>query len=1071
MYSGEYLDIIEVGIQGPPGTGMPAGGLKDEILTKKSDANYDYEWKRFKTVLEKHESINEEELRDGLLWNNTSSDVIQYYDGSIIKTLLYSEGSETDQVLCGSSLPNGNLILKSTSAEEKGSIIIPEFNTPGIIVNDELGHISTISQLPIENLPPHSSSIAEFGVASKELYGHVKIGSSIVVDNGVIDVDINTGKGLEYIGETPNKILEIDDTVVTLSDNQVLLNKTLESPVIHSEDSIVDEYGNELLTFKAVTYAKNNVAVENARVAEGPRIYPVGEDNNIDLILSGKGYGNVKIDDDVVTTNTKFQVLTNKVLTDNVVESIYPREDRVNKLYLPDVTDTLVTLNAAQTLTNKTLTAPKFVNHGYIADSNGNELVVFNSYESAVNDITIENAPESNSPVIKASGDDASIDLVLRAKGAGFVRVDNDVVTTNSANQTLINKTLFEPIVSSLYQNSEKTNKITFPEVSDIVVTLNATQTLTNKTLTAPKFVDNGYIADVGGNELLMFNSHDSAVNTIAVENAASLNPPAIKVVGDDSNIDLVLKAKGAGSVRVNDDVITTNNANQTLSNKTLFEPVISSLYQDSEKNNKIIFPGVSDTVVTLNAVQTLTNKILTEPKFTDYGFIADINGNELIVFNIYDSAVNSIVVENAVEFDSPVIRADGDDINVDLILKAKGAGSVKVDSDIITTNNAVQTLTNKILTTPRIINNDYIADLNGNKLLMFGSVPAAKTYLKLINNTVENDVILEVLGSDNVGLNIIPNGSGNIQINNDVITTNTAKQLLNNKILYKPIISSLYQDPEKINEITFPAISDTVVTLKAEQTLKNKILTTPKIISDDYISDINGNELLMFGSTPSAETYLKLTNNTAGNNTILEALGSMNTGLDIVTSGTGTVRINNDVVTTNAASQTLTHKTLIEPTIGNFVNANHNHSNNVNGGQITDAALSSPVTPAKGGTGFNSYTLGDIIYASSPDTLVKLPGNTTTDTKLLTQTGTGTKSSSPEWKKYKHEQVIGDGISTEYTINHNLNTRAHTISIWRNIPPYDEIDYYVEKTTLNTITLYFDRVLQQDEFSVVIIG
>ena len=42
MYSGEYLDIIEVGIQGPPGTGMPAGGLKDEILTKKSDANYDY---------------------------------------------------------------------------------------------------------------------------------------------------------------------------------------------------------------------------------------------------------------------------------------------------------------------------------------------------------------------------------------------------------------------------------------------------------------------------------------------------------------------------------------------------------------------------------------------------------------------------------------------------------------------------------------------------------------------------------------------------------------------------------------------------------------------------------------------------------------------------------------------------------------------------------------------------------------------------------------------------------------------------------------------------------------------
>ena len=57
MYSGEYINIIDGGIQGPPGTGMPAGGLKDEILTKKSDANYDYEWKRFKTVLEKYEQI------------------------------------------------------------------------------------------------------------------------------------------------------------------------------------------------------------------------------------------------------------------------------------------------------------------------------------------------------------------------------------------------------------------------------------------------------------------------------------------------------------------------------------------------------------------------------------------------------------------------------------------------------------------------------------------------------------------------------------------------------------------------------------------------------------------------------------------------------------------------------------------------------------------------------------------------------------------------------------------------------------------------------------------------------
>lgn len=709
----EYIDIIEIGIQGPPGVSMPSGGLKDEILTKKSNIDYDYEWKKPKVILEKYENINENELTDSLLWNNTTIDAIQYYNENNIKTLLYSEGSKSDQILSGSTEPYGNLILKSTSNEIKGSIIIPEFNFPGFIKNDEFGNILSGQQIEAIDLPSHTSLTTEYGVADKNLYGHVKIGDGIAVDNGVI---------------------KIDDNVATLNDRQILINKTLTSPIlvspiIQDENSIIDENGNKLLTFKTKINAKNNIVIENSIINNGPKIYPVGEDENIDLILNSKGHGNVKIDNDVITTNTSFQVVSNKVLIDNVIESVYPREDKINRIYFPDINDTIVTLNATQVLTNKTLTEPKFINQGFIADVNGNELLVFNSYDLAVNNITIENAINLNSPIIKATG-------------------DND-------------------------------------------------------------------------------------------------------------NIDLVLKAKGTGSVKIDDDIITTNNANQILNNKTLIEPIINSFYLNSEKTNKIIFPEISDTVVTLNAIQTLINKTLT---------------------------------------------------------------------------------------TPKIINNDYISDINGNKLLAFDSTPGASTYLKLTNNISENNVILETLGSTNVGLNIIPSGLGTIQINNDIITTNTA-----------------------------------------EQTLLNKIL--------------------------------------------------------------------------------------IEPTINNLINANHNHSNSVNGGQITDSALSSPVTPAKGGTGFSSYTLGDIIYATSTNTLNKLPGNITTDTKLLTQTGTGTESKAPEWKKYKHEQTIGDGINTEYIINHNLNTRAHTISVWRNVFPYDEIDYYVEKTTLNTITLYFSRVLELDEFSVVIIG
>lgn len=62
-------------------------------------------------------------------------------------------------------------------------------------------------------------------------------------------------------------------------------------------------------------------------------------------------------------------------------------------------------------------------------------------------------------------------------------------------------------------------------------------------------------------------------------------------------------------------------------------------------------------------------------------------------------------------------------------------------------------------------------------------------------------------------------------------------------------------------------------------------------------------------------------------------------------------------VYVTVDGTQTLTSKTLTTPTIASFTNATHNHTNSAGGGQITDAALSSAVTVAKGGTGATTLT------------------------------------------------------------------------------------------------------------------
>jgi hypothetical protein len=81
-----------------------------------------------------------------------------------------------------------------------------------------------------------------------------------------------------------------------------------------------------------------------------------------------------------------------------------------------------VTLTGTQTLTNKTLTAPKIGTS--ILDTNGNELFLLTATASAVNEITLANAAAGNNPSITASGGDTNIGVSIQPKGTGQVTLD-----------------------------------------------------------------------------------------------------------------------------------------------------------------------------------------------------------------------------------------------------------------------------------------------------------------------------------------------------------------------------------------------------------------------------------------------------------------------------------------------------------------------------------------------------------------------------------------------------------------------------------------------------------------------
>ena len=84
------------------------------------------------------------------------------------------------------------------------------------------------------------------------------------------------------------------------------------------------------------------------------------------------------------------------------------------------IDSTVATLTGTQTLTNKTLTTPKFADGGYIADAAGLELVIFDSVSSAVNEITVKNAATGGDPTIIASGE-TNTNIKLSGKGTGGI--------------------------------------------------------------------------------------------------------------------------------------------------------------------------------------------------------------------------------------------------------------------------------------------------------------------------------------------------------------------------------------------------------------------------------------------------------------------------------------------------------------------------------------------------------------------------------------------------------------------------------------------------------------------------
>ena len=243
----------------------------------------------------------------------------------------------------------------------------------------------------------------------------------------------------------------------------------------------------------------------------------------------------------------------------------------------------VTTNTGGQTLTNKTFTAPKYADLGFIADANGNELIIFDTVTSAVNEVTFANAATGTNPAFTASGGDKNIGLNFQVKGTGVYRL---LATASGPTDLRLfedsdNGTNYASIIAPASMAADRV--LTLPDATDTLAGIAATQVFTNKSLTSPTITTptmNGAAAwEDGTRQTFNPNGTNAGVNV-----GSQAGDPSGPSNGDlwydstnntlDARINGATVSLGAGGGAPTDATYITQTANGSLS----AEQALSSL-------------------------------------------------------------------------------------------------------------------------------------------------------------------------------------------------------------------------------------------------------------------------------------------------------------------------------------------------------------------------------------------------------------------------------------------------------------------------------------------------------------